>query len=181
MDPATTTKAAPGPRVLRRTEELLLLLAVVSILSICAVIFIGVVTRALFDWSLPDAEIFVRDLMITSIILPLAYVTAERAHIAVDVFVNLMPDAMRGWSDLLGSLVGFLVLLPVAYGGWAGFAAAWGDGNYYYGEFEMPEWPGKLAFFLGYVVFLLRLAVLVVADALNVLRRGHVVANDHEG
>ncbi len=153
-------------------EKVLLVLAAVSILAICAIIFSGVVTRAVFNWSMPDAEILVRDLMITSIILPLAYVAAERAHIAVDVFVNMMPKAVRPWSDLLGSTIGLLVLLPIAYGGWKGFLTAWSDGNYYYGEFDLPEWPGKLAFALGYAVFLLRLLSLVIIDIKAVFQRG---------
>lgn len=170
MKTGTETSAAPGPRVLRHIEEGMVVLAVIAILLICAIIFSGVVTRAMFNWSLPDAEIFVRDLMIAAIILPLAYVTATRSHIAVDVFVNLMPAAARPWSDLLGSVIGLLVLLPVAYGGWLGFWAAWGDGNYYDGEFDVPEWPGKLVFGLGYAVFLVRLAFLVLADLGHVLR-----------
>lgn len=170
MSAGTNQNAAPGPRVLQRLEGLLLVVSAISILAICLIIFSGVVTRAVFNWSLPDAEIIVRDLMIASIILPLAYVTANRAHIAVDVFVNLMPASVRPWSDLLGSVVGFLVLLPVAYGGWQGFSTAWSDGNYYYGEFDLPEWPGKLAFLVGYAVFVLRLLSLVILDFLSVFR-----------
>lgn len=170
MSTGSRNQATPGPRVLHLAERGLLIVAIISILAICAIIFFGVITRAVFNWSLPDAEIIVRDLMIASIILPLAYVTAERAHIAVDVFVNLMPPAARPWCNLLGSLVGFLVLLPIAYGGWQGFHTAWNDGNYYYGEFDLPEWPGKFAFFIGYVVFVLRLLTLLVQDALSVLK-----------
>lgn len=170
MSAGSQNQAAPGPRVLLKLENLLLTVSILCILGICAIIFSGVVTRALFSWSLPDAEILVRDLMIGSIVLPLAYVTAERAHIAVDVFVSLMPDAVRGWCDLLGSIIGFLVLLPIAYGGWTAFTTAWSDGSYFYGEFDLPEWPGKLAFFLGYAVFVIRLATLVVFDFLSIFR-----------
>lgn len=170
MTTGSDTTAAPGPRVLQILERLLLTLSAASILAICAIIFLGVFTRAVFNWSLPDAEIIVRDLMIASIILPLAYVSAERSHIAVDVFVNQMPARARPWIDLLGTAVGFLVLLPIAYGGWKGFSTAWLDGNYYYGEFDLPEWPGKLAFFLGYAVFVLRLLSLLIADLVSVVR-----------
>lgn len=162
--------ATPGPRVLQLVERVLVVLAAVSILLICAIIFLGVVTRAVFSWSLPDAEIFVRDLMIASIILPLASVTASRTHIAVDVFVNLMPQSWSRYFNLLGSVVGFLVLLPIAWGGYTAFMSVWQDGSYFYGEFDFPEWPGKFAFFLGYVVFVLRLAVLVVLDFVALFR-----------
>ncbi len=180
MSTDSNITATPGPRVLQLVERVLLVLAAISILLICAIIFSGVVSRAVFDWSLPDAEIIVRDLMIAAIILPLAYVTADRAHIAVDVFINLMPKGVRPWSDLLGSLIGFLVLLPIAYGGWQGFNTAWGDGNYYYGEFDLPEWPGKLAFFVGYLAFVIRLFSLIVIDLMAVIRPGRPQSNTPE-
>lgn len=164
MSGVSNTDAAPGPRVLQRIEQLLLLIACLAILAICAIIFSGVVTRAVFNWSLPDAEVMVRELMIAAMILPLAYVTARRTHISVDVFVSMMPDRAKPWIDVLGSVIGLLVLLPIAYGGWKAFNTAWWDGNYFYGEFDLPEWPGKFAFFLGYVVFVARLAALVFID-----------------
>ncbi|WP_294221542.1 TRAP transporter small permease [uncultured Shimia sp.] len=151
-------------------EKISLIIASVAILAICAIIFSGVLTRAIFNWSLPDAEIMVRELMIAAMILPLAYVTANRAHIAVDVFVNLMPNWVKPWVDFLGSVIGFLVLLPIAYGGWKAFNTAWWDGNYFYGEFDLPEWPGKLAFCFGYIVFVVRLAWLVFIDFKSLFR-----------
>jgi TRAP-type C4-dicarboxylate transport system permease small subunit len=170
MSSVQNTDAVPGPRALHMIEKVLLVAASVSILGICAIIFTGVVTRAIFSWSLPDAEIIVRELMIAAMILPLAYVTAERAHIAVDVLVNLMPDSAKPWIDLLGSVIGFLVLLPIAYGGWIAFSTSWIDENFFYGEFDLPEWPGKFAFFLGYMVFLFRLISLVINDLLSLFR-----------
>lgn len=170
MSVSAPTTAAPGPRVLRWLEGLLVALSVCAVLGICAIIFCNVVARSLFGWSIPDAEIVVRDLMIASIILPLAYVAAERAHIAVDIFVGMMPAGTRPWIDLLGSVVGLLVLLPIAYGGWKGVSTDWLDGNYYYGELEVPAWYGKAAFFAGYLVFVLRMASLVVIDLIAALR-----------
>lgn len=170
MKAVQNTAAAPGLRVLHLAEKALVAVSVLAILMICALIFTGVVTRAMFSWSLPDTEIAVRELMIAAMIMPLAYVTANRGHIAVDIFVNLMPDRVKSWIDLLGSVVGLLVLLPITYGGWVGFSTAWVDGSYFYGEFELSEWPGKLAFFVGYMVFVLRLASLVVIDFASVFR-----------
>lgn len=170
MSHGSETQAAPGPRVLQVVEDALLYIAAIAILLLCAIIFSGVITRAVFSWSLPDSEILVRDLMIVAIILPLAKVTADRTHIAVDVFVNLLPDWFRPISAFLGSLIGFLVVIPIAYGGWKGFHAEWGSGNYYDGDLELAVWPGKSAFFLGYATFVLRLFTLVVIDFIALFR-----------
>lgn len=157
------------PRILHLAETSLLWVAILSILLICALIFTGVVTRGLFSWSLPDAEIIVRDLMIAVVFLPLAFVAAERAHIAVEVFVNFMPANWRPSLNLLASVIGLLVLLPITWGGYTSFISVWQADSYFYGEFELPEWPGKLAFFLGYLTFALRMLHLVYHDAGKVL------------
>jgi len=170
MAGSNTNTAAPGPRVLHALEGLALVVSVLCILTICALILVGVITRAAFNWSLPDMEIIVRDLMIGAVILPLAYVSAGRTHIAVDVFVAMMPKRWLPAVDLLGSVVGLLVLLPIVWGGWLAFRSAWVGGAYAYGEFEIPEWPVRLTFWLGYLIFTLRLAALVVGDLRAAIR-----------
>lgn len=161
---------APGPRVLRGLERFALLVSVLCILAICMLVVSGVITRAVFNWSLPDLEIIVRDLMIGAVILPLAYVSAEKAHIAVDVFVSMMSPRVVPALDLLASVVGFLVLIPIIYGGWLALHAAWVDGAYAFGQFNLPEWPVRLIFAVGYLIFALRLAALVVHDLLATVR-----------
>lgn len=165
-------RPAPGPRVLRWLEEIMLSAAVICTMMMCCLIVMGVITRALFNWSLPDMEIVVRELMVVTVILPLAYITAERTHIAVDVFVNMMPARWNARFDLLGAIVGFLVLLPITYGAWTSFKTVWGNNAYYFGQFDILEWPGKLMFFVGYLVFALRLLAMVVID-FRALLRGH--------
>lgn len=169
---ARHTETAPRPGVLSLIEQVALVMAMACIIAICALVVAGVVTRAFFNWSLPDMEIIVRDLMIGAVILPLAYVSAQKAHIAVDVFVALMPARFEPFVDLLAAVVGFLVLIPIAYGGWLAFHAAWTEGAYSFGMFSLPEWPVRLTFWLGYLIFAIRLAALVISDFLSVLRRG---------
>ena len=164
------SKAVPGPKVLQNVEGALVALSAACILAICVIITVAIITRAVFDWSVPDSVIMVRELMITCVILPLAYVTAERAHIMVEVFTNHMPDWIQPWLDFLASVIGFLVLLPIAYGGYVGLADVIHDEAYFFGDLELPEWPGRVTFFVGYVVFLVRLAYLVFHDGLTAFR-----------
>lgn len=180
MSGSIETRPVPGPRVLRWTEEIMLSAAVTCTILMCFLIVLGVFTRALFNWSLPDMEIVVRELMVITVILPLAYVTAERTHISVDVFVNLMPARWSGAFDVLAAVIGFLVLLPITYGAWTSFTKVWGNNAYYFGEFDILEWPGKLTFFLGYLVFSIRLLTLVISDTRALFRRSDNVLNDSQ-
>ena len=165
-----TEISVPGPKVLQNVEGALVALSAICILGICALITTAIVTRAVFGWSVPDSVVIVRELMITCVILPLSYVSAQRAHIMVEVFTSLMSDKAQPLLDLLSSVVGFLVLLPIAYGGYLELTSAVEDGAYSFGDLELPEWPGRLTFFVGYFVFAVRLAHLVFHDGYTSFR-----------
>ena len=96
--------------------------------------------------------------------------TTVVAHIMVEVFTNHMPDWIQPWLDFLASIIGFLVLLPIAYGGYVGLVEAIQDEAYFFGDLELPEWPGRLTFFVGYFVFAVRLANLVFHDGYTSFR-----------
>jgi hypothetical protein len=62
------------------------------------------------------------------------------------------------------------MLLPILYGGYLDFDSVTSDGAYFFGELNLPEWPGRLIFLVGYIVFVLRLFVLTGKDAMTVVR-----------
>lgn len=173
----------PGPWILRKLEGALVALSICCILGICAIITLTIFGRFLFGVSIPDDVVMVRELMIGAVVLPLAYVAAERAHIMVEVFTSHMPDHWQPALNLLGSLIGSLTLLPILYGGYLGFESVATDGAYFFGELNLPEWPGRLIFLVGYIVFILRLLVLTGEDALTVAQtlRGRSSPPPEEG
>ena len=158
------------PSALQMMEGALVALSAVCILGICALITMTVATRWFFAWSVPDYVTIVQELMIASVTLPLAHVAADRSHITVEVFTNMMPVRVQPALNLLSSFIGFLVLIPIVYGGYADLTGVIEDEAYFFGDLELPEFPGRTAFFVGYVAFALRLAVLLVADAISVSR-----------
>ncbi|WP_288902940.1 TRAP transporter small permease [uncultured Sneathiella sp.] len=171
MEPLTgNTPERPGPWILQKLEGVLVTLSICCILGICAIINITIFGRFLFGVSIPDDVIMVRELMIGAVVLPLSYVAAERAHIMVEVFTSHMPDRWQPGLNLLSSLVGSLMLLPILYGGYLDFDSVTSDGAYFFGELNLPEWPGRLIFLVGYIVFVLRLFVLTGKDAMTVVR-----------
>ena len=89
----------------------------------------------------------------------------------VEVLTGALPRRAQYALNVLGSLIGFLATLPIAYAGWLDLTHVLAEGSYFFGDLYLPEWPGRLIFFIGYFVFVARLASLAVADAIAFLRK----------
>jgi TRAP-type C4-dicarboxylate transport system permease small subunit len=139
-----------------RIEQVLVLLSGLAILASGAITFISVFGRWAFGWAIPDGEIIVRDLMIVACVLPLSVVAGRHAHIAVDLVVRHFSERARRWVDLFNGYLGVLILAAITWSGWLNFASAWSSNGYYDGRLELPEWPARLVFFVGYLLFAAR-------------------------
>ena len=140
----------------RLIERAAIAVAALAVLAAGAIIVASVGGRTFFGIGVPDAEIIVQDLMVLAVLLPLAAVAGRRAHIAVDLFVRgLSPRIQRFLNAGIGVL-SILFLIPIAWSGWQNFAAAWHSDGYYDGALEIAEWPGRLAFLFGLLLFVAR-------------------------
>jgi TRAP-type C4-dicarboxylate transport system permease small subunit len=140
----------------RLIERITIAIAAVAVLAAGTIICINVVGRATIGFNIPDAEIIIQDLMVVAVLLPLATVAGRRAHISVDLFVRkLGPRIRRRLYAAMGTL-SVLFLIPIVWSGWHNFANAWRGGGYYDGSLEIAEWPGRLAFLVGMLVFTAR-------------------------
>ncbi|MCW5770876.1 MAG: TRAP transporter small permease [Rhodospirillaceae bacterium] len=140
----------------RLTERAAIAAAALAVLATGGLIVGTIVAREVLGRGIPDAEIIVQDLMVVAVMLPLAAVAGQRAHIAVDLFVRrLAPALRRGLHSAIGVL-SLLFLLPIVWSGVANFRAAWTGGGYYDGALEIAEWPGRLAFLVGLGLFAAR-------------------------
>ena len=156
--------------MLSRVERVFLGLSMVGIAALAILVTASVAGRALFGVSVPDDVVLIQETMVVVIILPLAFVAAERGHIAVTLFTDWLPRRGRMALNALGSAIGFVLFGVLALAGWDGLAYAVSEGSYYDGEFFLPEWPGKAAYFAGLAVFALRLAVLLIADIVAIAK-----------
>ena len=140
----------------RLIERLAVVVAAVAVLAAGAIICINIAGRSSIGFGIPDGEIIVQDLMVLAVLLPLATVAGRRAHITVDLFVRrLSPRARRRLNAVMGVL-SVLFLIPIVWSGWANFSSAWRTGGYYDGGLEIAEWPGRLAFLVGMLIFVAR-------------------------
>ena len=164
---------------MKAIERIMLEFAVVSTLALALAITANVIGRQFFGWSVPDIVILVRELMIPTIVFPLAAATAARAHIAVTFVTDRMSPRARGRLIVFGWFVALLAMLPLIYASWRNLSGSWSSGEFYDGLLGIPRWPMKLVFLLGLVMMTIRLVLVALEDLAELQRTGTVTTQSH--
>ncbi len=154
-----------------RLERLLLGVAVAGIVGLGVLVTLTVLSRAFRVVLLHDAVLMVQELMVAVIVLPLAYITATRSHIVVDVLSRRLPAPVQPLLPPLAVLVGLGFFGPLSWAALGDLARAWQGATYYEGDLALPEWPGRLIYALGLVMVLWRLLLQLLTDVRRLL--GH--------
>lgn len=150
--------------MLKRIEKLLLELAVFAVILLGALITTSVILRVFFNSGVPDTIVMVRELMVAAIVLPLAAASTARAHIVVEFLTNRLPKRFQGWFVIFGTAFGVLALAPLIYASWNESVHTLQSGGFYFGELNLPKWPGRLIFLVGMSFCWLRLLLLLIED-----------------
>ncbi len=156
--------------MLERIERIFVDVAALATILLGLLIFADVVALNVFAAPLPDTIILVRELMVIAIVMPLAAATTARAHIAVEFVTNFLPARVVNWFVVFGSGFALLALSPLIWAGGKELLHQWSNASVFYGDLNLPQWPGRLAFVLGMSLAWLRLLVMVVVDAATALR-----------
>lgn len=164
---------------MKAIERIMLELAVVSAIALALVITVSVIGRQVFGWALPDVVVIVRELMIPTIVLPLAAATANRAHIAVTFVTDRMSPGLRGALIVFGWMIALLAMLPLIYASYRSFASSWHSAEFYDGQLSIKRWPMKLVFLIGLLVMTIRLVMVALEDFLELRRTGTVAVRSH--
>jgi len=150
--------------ILVNLENLLLAAAGLCVVALGLLITATVLLRSLVGWGVPDDVVIAKELMVGAIVLPLAAVSAARAHIAIEFLYNRFNSKIQAWLLALSSLIGLLVLIPICYAAGRELSHVLAANSYFFGELELPKWPGRLAFFIGIACFVLRMLALLLED-----------------
>lgn len=164
---------------MKAIERVMLEAAVVAALALALLISVNVIARSVFGWSVPDVVILVRELMIPTIMLPLAAATANRAHIAVTFVTDRMSPRWRGRMIVGGWIVALIAVLPIIYASGRDFLLSLESGEFYDGMLGIPRWPMRLVFLLGLLAMWIRLAMIAVSDSAELRRTGTVTEQGH--
>lgn len=165
--------------MLNRIEKLCIDVATAAIILLALMIFADVVALNLFKTSVPDAVIIVRELMVLAIIMPLAAATTQRAHIAVEFLTNMLPPRVVNHFVIFGTLFGVFALTPLIYSGTKELMHQINTGSAFYGDLNLPQWPGRLAFVIGIALCWLRLVVMALGDIATVWRGENLEPSAH--
>lgn len=163
--------------MLTRIESFLLNLAAAAIIGLGLLITTSVVLRATLNSGIPDTINMVRELMVAAIVLPLAATAAARGNIVVEVLSERLPPRTQDWLVVLGSIVGLLALAPLIWAGWKEAVHTLQSGSYFFGQLNLPKWPGRVIFLFGVSFCWLRLAIQMVGD-IRTIRAGRRVLID---
>lgn len=162
--------------MLHRVERLLLDLAVCAVFGLGALITVSVVLRVTLNSGIPDTIVMVRELMVVAIVLPLAIATTQRAHIVVEFLSNLMPHRVQNWLVVFGGIFGLLALSPLIFAGWREVVHTFNSGAFFFGQLNLPKWPGRVIFLVGISFCWLRLLLMVIGDIRTIRAGGHILA-----
>lgn len=165
--------------MLDRIEKLFIDVATASIILLALMIFADVIALNLFKAAVPDAVIIVRELMVLAIIMPLAAATTQRAHISVEFLTNMLPSRVVDHFMIFGTLFGVFALTPLIYSGGKELMHQINTGSAFYGDLNLPQWPGRLAFVIGISLCWLRLVIMACGDIATVLRGGSLETAEH--
>ncbi|CUH40503.1 TRAP-type C4-dicarboxylate transport system, small permease component [Jannaschia seosinensis] len=156
--------------MLRWIERFLLDLAAVAIVALGLLITVSVVLRTFFNSGVPDTVVLVAELMVAAIVLPLAATVAARANIVVEVLSQHFSRRLQDALVIFGGIVGLLALLPLIWAGWKEAHSVIESGSFFFGQLNLPKWPGRILFLLGLAACWLRLFVQVAQDILTFAR-----------
>lgn len=148
----------------KRTEFLLDTLGALAVALLCLLIVVTVLAREAFAVAVPDSIIVVRELMVPAILFPLSAATSRRAHVAIDLFANHFPDALNRWIAAFAALIGIVIVATLVVAGWQQFTNTWNNGAHHGGDFLIPKWMSRAAYFVAFGFVLMRMIQLFLVD-----------------
>lgn len=158
--------------VLSAIERALLVISVMALIAVGLLMGAAILSREFLGFGIPDDTVLVSQLMLISITCALGYVTAQRAHIAIDILYDKLGPRTRLAFDIVGSIAGLLALVPVALWAFGDFWMAYRTGRLNYGQLQLPLWPSYLFFAVGLGLMCLRLVFILVSDLIDGSRDG---------
>lgn len=131
----------------------------------------GDVILQIFGYSLPATVPWTEVLSVIALMLPLAYVTGEKAHINVD----LLTERLNAKGKRLANMVSLIfVFLFSALMAWQQSIQAWESLKLWERDFAIITiywFPGKIALALGFIGTSLITAFQIIDECLNWNRR----------
>lgn len=114
----------------------------------------------------PAAFEFMATMMVVNVFLAMSLGQSRRAHIRVEVLVNLLPRGGQRTADVVQHLFSMVLFALIAWFGWSGALHSLSVGEYEPGIINYPVWPARLVLAFGATL----MAVQCLFDLLGVFR-----------
>ena len=137
-------------------------MAGLCLLAMAGIVTLSMVGREFFLLPVPDDLLLVGLLMVGVIALPAAIVERDNGHIAVTVATQWCPPHWRLVFDVLGKILMLLFFGGIGYAVALSLPYEFTSGAYLDGELEIPTWPAKTVFCVGFVAFSVELVLSIV-------------------
>lgn len=151
-------------RAMAAVERAAMAVGAAAILMMGLLVTGSVIGRAAFNHAIPDDILMAGLLVVPVVVLPLAYIQRADGHICVTVTSDWLPERAKALLRLIGSALGIAFFGGM---GWFLFQKVPGElaqGLYYDGQLDIPYWPMKAVFAAGILLFVLRLALSILAE-----------------
>ncbi|RZA30732.1 MAG: TRAP transporter small permease [Proteobacteria bacterium] len=156
MDVAPETTAEPSGWLDRFDAFLVGGLGMAALLLASVnVILRGTLPHLAIEWG-DEVQVY---LVIWAVCLSFSAVTARGRHIKADLFVDMMPPALRTGVAVLGDVLGLFVSLLLAYLAYGVTYEAWDFGDVSSTTLRFPIWIYQAALPLGMALMALRYAI----------------------
>lgn len=137
-------------------------LAAICLASMCLLVNVNIALRQWFGTGIPDEVVIVGELMAGVLVLPLASAAARGSFISVEIFTNWLSPNSRAILRRIGLALAFIAVIPVIIVAYMELEDTISTSSFHYGLLELPEWPGRIVFFAGYLLFAVRLLTLLI-------------------
>jgi TRAP-type C4-dicarboxylate transport system permease small subunit len=143
-------------------ESALVVFAGFVVIAMMLMVTADVVSRTFFNFPLPNSYEYMELGMVFVVYLGAAQVQREKRHVTIDTIIKHLPPRLRAAIELLGCLIGFVLMSAI---GWWGALAAWNSymtSEYVGSVARLPVLPARLALVVGVVALLIRLVFDIV-------------------
>lgn len=152
-------------RLIQALSSLLAVLAGLSLVLMMAHVTADVLGKYFFSMPIPGtAEVVASYYMIATVFLPLAYIEVHNRPIVVELFYDLMPQALRPLLDALGTIASIAFYAFLTWQSTKIALEALEIREIVEGAWKVVVWPSRfllpLGLFVACLALLLRLALM---------------------
>jgi C4-dicarboxylate transporter DctQ subunit len=157
-------------RLIRHSSNASAIAAGMAIYFMAGAVFINVLLRWLFDYSMNFVPEYSGYLVVSIAYFGLAYTALVGGHISVDVVTRKLPKRMANGLRVISDFVALCFVIMLLFYNLRFFAFSWRIGNTS-AETQLPMWITQICLWAGLIIFTLSIVRLLVAHFLIFLQK----------